>query len=37
MSGQRPPDQTARDRIATDLTANLFVEAGAAARRLPSR
>jgi ATP-dependent helicase/nuclease subunit A len=36
MSAQLPPDQAARDRIATDLTANLFVEAGAGAGKTSS-
>ncbi len=31
-----PPDQVARNRIATDLTANLFVEAGAGAGKTTS-
>ena len=36
MSAQAPPDQPARDRIATDLTAGLFVEAGAGAGKTSS-
>ena len=36
MTAQHPPDQAARDRIATDLAANLFVEAGAGAGKTSS-
>jgi ATP-dependent helicase/nuclease subunit A len=36
VSDPQPPDLAARERIATDLTANLFVEAGAGAGKTTS-